>query len=62
MADQNLDIVIRVRGGQVASSEIQSVSKATAQVGTTTEETTKKTSQLGQQLKAVATGIAVYKG
>jgi hypothetical protein len=62
VADQNLDIVIRVRGGQVASSEIQGVSKATAQVGTTTEETTKKTSKLGQQLKGIATGIAVYKG
>ena len=61
MADQNLDIVIRVRGGQVAASEIKGVSTSVAGVGTTTEETTKKTSRLGSTLKGLAGAFAAYK-
>lgn len=62
MAEQNLDIVIRVRGGQVASSEIKGVGKATEQVGTQTESANKKTAGLSRTLKGLASGIAVYKG
>jgi hypothetical protein len=61
VADQNLDIVIRVRGGQVAASEIKGVSTSVAGVGTTTEETTKKTSRLGSTLKGLAGAFAAYK-
>jgi hypothetical protein len=61
MADANLDIVVRVRGGQVASSEIKQVGDATKQVGTATEETNKKTSGLTSSLKGLAAGIGVYK-
>lgn len=61
MAEQNLDIVIRVRGGQVAASEIKGVSSSVAGVGKTTEETTKKTSRLGSTLKGLAGAFAAYK-
>ena len=62
MPDANLDIVVRVRGGQVASSEIKNVGKATEGVGKATEETNKKTSGLSSSLKGLAAGIGVYKG
>jgi len=62
MANQNLDIVVRVRGGTVASTEIRGVGKAVGSVGTETEQTTKKTSGLSKSLKGLATGFAVYKG
>ena len=62
MAEQNLDIVIRVRGGQVSATDIKEVGKATAQVGTQAEETSKKTSKLRGAMTGLATGFAVYKG
>jgi phage-related protein len=62
MAEQNLDIVVRVRGGQVAATEIKGVGGAVETVGTQTEQTSKKTSGLSQSLKAVATAAVVYKG
>lgn len=62
MANEDLNIIIRVRGGQVASSEIKGVATATEQVGTQTEKTSKKTSALRSQLGTLATGFAVYKG
>ena len=62
MADQNLDIVVRVRGGQVASSEIKGVAGSVEQVGTASAETSKKTSALRSSLGTLATGFAVYKG
>jgi hypothetical protein len=62
MADANLDIVVRVRGGQVASQEIKQVGESVGGVGTASEQTSKKTSGLGRTLKGLASGIAVYKG
>ena len=62
MAEQNLDIVIRVRGGQVASQEIKQVGSATKTVGAETEAANKKTKGLSQTMKGLASGFAVYKG
>ena len=62
MAEQNLDIVIRVRGGQVSASEIQGVSKQVGAVGAQAEETSKKTGKLRGAMTGLATGFAVYKG
>jgi hypothetical protein len=62
MAEQNLDIVIRVRGGQVSASEIQQVGKSVGNVGTQAEATSKKTSKLRGAMTGLATGFAVYKG
>jgi hypothetical protein len=62
MAEQNLDIVVQVRGGQVAATNIKGVGQAVEGVGTQTEQTSKKTSGLSQSLKAVATAAVVYKG
>lgn len=62
MAEQNLDIVIRVRGGTVASQEIKQVGASTKGVGTATEETSKKTAGLSRAMKGLASGFAVYKG
>ena len=62
MAEQNLDIVVRVRGGSVASTEIRGVGGAVQSVGTQTEATSKKTQGLSKSLKGLATGFAVYKG
>jgi hypothetical protein len=66
MAEQNLDIVVRVRGGQVASSEIKGVGTAMESTGTKAETSTKG---LGKSLKGLnvhALGImstaAAYKG
>lgn len=62
MAQQNLDIVVRVRGGTVASTEIRGVGGAVQGVGQQSDKTNKKTSALGKSLKGLATGFAVYKG
>jgi hypothetical protein len=62
VAEQNLDIVIRVRGGTVAASEINQVGGAVKGVGDTSETTEKKTSGLKSSLLGLATGIGVYKG
>jgi hypothetical protein len=62
MAEQNLDIVVRVRGGQVASSEIKGVGSAVQGVGTQTETVNSKTSALTQTLKGMATAAVAYKG
>ena len=62
MAEQNLDIVIRVRGGTVASQEIKQVGDSAKGVGTATEETSKKTAGLSKAMKGLASGFAVYKG
>ncbi|MBO0881940.1 MAG: hypothetical protein J2P17_16680, partial [Mycobacterium sp.] len=62
MAEQNLDIVVRVRGGSVAATEIKGVSGAVENVGTQSEKTSKSTSQLRQTLKGLASAAVVYKG
>lgn len=62
MADQNLDIIVAVQGAQQAASQITGVSKATQQVGTQSEETSKKTSALRRTMSGLATGFLVYKG
>jgi hypothetical protein len=61
MAEQNLDIVVRVRGGQVASSQIRSVGGAVQNVGNDTESANKKTKGLSQTLKGMATAATAYK-
>ena len=62
MAEQNLDIIIRVQGGQVSSAEIKGVSQQVGAVGKSAEETSKKTSGLRSAMTGLATGFAVYKG
>ena len=62
MAEQNLDIVIRVRGGQVSASEIKQVGSSINTVGTQAEETSKKTGKLRSAMTGLAAGFAVYKG
>lgn len=62
MAEQNLDIVVQVRGGEVASTEIKGVGTAVEGVGKETETTSKKTAGLSQTLKGLATAAVVYKG
>ena len=51
MAQQNLDIVVRVRGGQVAATEVSQVGKAVSGVGSATETTNKKTAGLSSTLR-----------
>ena len=62
MAEQNLDIVVRIRGGQVASQEVKQVGQSIEGVGTATEKTTKKTGGLNKALVGIATGFLAYKG
>jgi hypothetical protein len=62
VAEQNLDIVVAVQGAQQAASQIEGVSKATHQVGTQSEETSKKTANLRRTMSGLATGFLVYKG
>src|SRR5215467_461339 len=62
MANQNLDIVIRVRGGAVASQEITKVGKATEQVGKETEQTNSKTANLRKTMLGMVSAGAIYKG
>jgi hypothetical protein len=62
MTETNLNILVRVEGAKEASTEITSVSHATAQVGKQTEETTKRTSNLRRTMSGLATGFLVYKG
>jgi TP901 family phage tail tape measure protein len=62
VADENLDIIIQVRGGQAAATQIKGVAGATEQVGTSSEQTSKKTSKFGSQLATLAKGFAIYKG
>lgn len=62
MAEQNLDIVIRVRGGQVASQEIKGVGEATKSVGDETEKAGSKMGGMAKKMAGMAAGFAVYKG
>jgi hypothetical protein len=66
MAEQNLDIVVRVRGGQVASSEIKGVGTAMESTGTKAETSTKGLGKSLEGLNVHALGImstaAAYKG
>lgn len=62
MAEQNLDIVVRIRGGQVVSQQVKTIGKDIEGVGTASQTTAKKTSGLKSSLAGVATGFAVYKG
>lgn len=62
MADQDLNIVVDVQGAEAGASEIKGLSSAVKGVGTTTEQTAKKTSGLRSTLSGLATGFAVYKG
>lgn len=62
MAEQNLDIVIRVRGGQVASQEIKGVADTTKKVGDESEKASSKIGGMGKKMLGLASGFAVYKG
>jgi hypothetical protein len=66
MAEQNLDIVVRVRGGQVASSEIKGVGTAMETTGQKAESSTKGLGKSLHGLNVHALGImstaAAYKG
>jgi hypothetical protein len=62
MPDANLRILVMVEGTSQAESSLKGVSGATEQVGTSSEQSSKKTGAFTSQLKALATGFAVYKG
>lgn len=62
MAEQNLDIVVRIRGGQVVSQEVKGISKDIEGVGTASQTTSKKTGGLNKALVGIATGYVAFKG
>lgn len=62
MAEQNLDIVVRIRGGQVVSQQVKTIGKDIEGVGTASEKTSKKTSGLNRALVGIATGYVAFKG
>jgi len=62
MAEQNLNILVRVEGAKAASASIEGISKSTEGVGKSTEATSKKTSALRKTLVGLGGGFAIYKG
>jgi hypothetical protein len=62
VADTSLNIIVKVIGTSEAGSEVQVLSKDLEGVGTASEESSKKASAFGGQLKALAVGFAVFKG
>ena len=62
MPEQNLDIVVRIRGGQVVSQEVKQIGKSVESVGTSAEKSSKKTTGFNKALVGLATGFLAYKG
>ena len=60
MADSTsrLEIIVEVKNGRASAAEVQGVATATKNVGTQTEEATKKTSRLKGALGGLAAGYA----
>jgi hypothetical protein len=62
MAEQNLDIVVSIRGGQVVSQQVAAMGAEIKGAGAATAQTTSRTQQLRSALGGIAAGVLVYKG